>query len=481
MIRKLGDESFGIWVLVFSLVEYCWVLDLGLVSATVKYSAHYRALDQPERVSQIVSTATGYYTALGLAIIAISLAVAPIVPRWFRISPDLHFEFSVLVAVAGVSWGAGAVANVFTACLNGFQRFDVTSKVRLLVSGARTAVILFLLAAGGGLTAIGLATLACQMAGYLYTYIGLRRAFPELRLGRRLIRREVWRELAGYGVHSFRATLASQILDQSAPVIIGHFQPAAAVGYFALPQRLLLYTVEAANRASQVAKSKAAEWSAHQRTGELGGLSAYVNRYCLAMMMPLSILLLVYGYELMRLWVGAAFAAQSAPLVPLFVCSTTLALAAQANSSSMLYAMARHGAYSRFLLGEAVLLSAGLWVIVPRYGHYGAAWIWAVLMIANRALLTPLLLTRELRISWWRYMLSVYVRPLAVAAPVAAAAVALKATLLAGRDLFELGAAAAFIGVVYYGLTYRFSIDPEHRAAILAAIFRRKARSATIN
>src|SRR5450432_4474773 len=29
IIRKLGPERYGIWVLVFSLVEYLWFFDLG--------------------------------------------------------------------------------------------------------------------------------------------------------------------------------------------------------------------------------------------------------------------------------------------------------------------------------------------------------------------------------------------------------------------------------------------------------------------
>ena len=43
VIHHLGDERYGIWVLVFSLVDYYGLVDFGFRSAVVKYAAHFRA------------------------------------------------------------------------------------------------------------------------------------------------------------------------------------------------------------------------------------------------------------------------------------------------------------------------------------------------------------------------------------------------------------------------------------------------------
>jgi hypothetical protein len=37
LIRKLGSDAYGVWILAFGLIEYCWLFDLGFRSATVKY------------------------------------------------------------------------------------------------------------------------------------------------------------------------------------------------------------------------------------------------------------------------------------------------------------------------------------------------------------------------------------------------------------------------------------------------------------
>src|ERR1700675_3793770 len=59
-VRKLGPEGYGIWVLSFSLVEYCVFLDLGFRSATVKYVAHFWALRDTDNVNAILNTALLY-------------------------------------------------------------------------------------------------------------------------------------------------------------------------------------------------------------------------------------------------------------------------------------------------------------------------------------------------------------------------------------------------------------------------------------
>src|SRR6478752_6010964 len=63
MIRKLGADGYGLWTLLFVLVEYYYMFDLGFRAATVKYVAHYRALGDEEKLSEVISTSLAYATA----------------------------------------------------------------------------------------------------------------------------------------------------------------------------------------------------------------------------------------------------------------------------------------------------------------------------------------------------------------------------------------------------------------------------------
>src|SRR5262249_45453822 len=149
--HKLGDEGFGVWTLVFSLIEYYWLLDLGFRSATLKYSAHYRATDEPEKINEIVSTGLLYYSFLALALLLLTVFSSHSIGHLFQMSDTYRAIFPTLIIIIGTSWSLGTVFNVFNACLEGFQRFDISNRIWIVTTGVRAIGCVVLLAMGYGL------------------------------------------------------------------------------------------------------------------------------------------------------------------------------------------------------------------------------------------------------------------------------------------------------------------------------------------
>jgi O-antigen/teichoic acid export membrane protein len=55
--------------------------------------------------------------------------------------------------------------------------------------------------------------------------------------------RNMLKRMGSFGIHTLVGNISQQVLSQSAPLLIGHFLPASFVGFYALPVRLLQYTV----------------------------------------------------------------------------------------------------------------------------------------------------------------------------------------------------------------------------------------------
>jgi hypothetical protein len=168
--------------------------------------------------------------------------------------------------------------------------------------------------------------------------------------------------------------------------------------------------------------------------------------------------------------VGATMAENSAPLLPIFILSYGLVLAAQFNSSSLLFGVNRHGGYARGLVIEAVLYLAALSFAVPRYGIWGAAWVSAILMLAVRGIYTPWLVSQALEYSFTSYMAGIYVRPLLVGVPVVALAKLMKQTILPGRTLPELILAGVVCAAAYLLIAIFACIAPNHRELFFSRI-----------
>jgi hypothetical protein len=73
---------------------------------------------------------------------------------------------------------------------------------------------------------------------------------------------------------------------------------------------------------------------------------------------------------------------------------------------------------------------------------------------------------------------TIYIRPIAAAAPVIAIAYLARATVLPGSNLLQMVAAGALIAVLYYSLAYLICLDQAHRS-LLETWLRRRSQPAS--
>ena len=255
-------------------------------------------------------------------------------------------------------------------------------------------------------------------------------------------------------------------------MLIGHFHPAMFVGFYALPVRLLQYTVEMVARIGLVTNSNAAELSARGDRSSLGALAIYANRYCLILFMPLAVILITHGGPLFLKWVGPEFARHSVPILPVLLLGSVIAIIGQYSSTMLLQGLAKHQIYARGLLVEAVLGVAALWFVIPRYGILGAAWVSSLFMIANRAIFVSWLTSREIGMPFLAFLNAVYTGPLLAAIPTFALSWGLRTTILPGVTWLQLAEAGIVAVAVYYATAYFFCLPPTHRTMIAGSLMR---------
>ena len=361
--------------------------------------------------------------------------------------------------------------HLFLSALDGFQRFDLTSRVMVLQVALRSAGYFIALELGYGLIPMAWIYIATQIMGYLLNFRNFRHVFPQLRLGPEYVSRAMFSDILRYGLKSFVASGSTLALNQTGVLAVGHYLGEASVGYFGLPSRMLQQVTDVVSQVGIVTRSSAAELHATSKREETISLGVYANRYSLALFMPLAVFLLVYGRPLLTRWVhNTVMVEQSAPLLPIFLLAYALVLAAQFSSSSLLYGVGRHGGYARGLVVEAVLYVAGLVWVVPRYGILGAAWVSAALMIAVRGIYTPWLVSRALDYSFVAYMRRIYVRPLVAGIPATAVAWALHSYGLPGATWFQLVVAGGLTSLAYGAVALFLCVTPSHRSLLLSRL-----------
>ncbi len=464
-IRKLGAEGYGVWIIVITLADYLGLMDLGFRSATIKYTAHYRAMGEPGKVNETINTAVLYSSGVTAFTIIGTLPLFRFAARFENISPAYHRRFEILLIAVGIASGAGAVFYIFESSIGAFQRFDIISRISILSTAIRSFGMAAALLAGYGLLGMGAVLMASLTLTYSLDYIAIRRVFPEFRLAPSLATLAMFRQMLAYGIHTFLAAISQLLLNQSAPILIAHYLPTAHAGYYGMAYRVPSYSVDLVSRVGYITSSHSAELAAKNDLGAIATMGIYVNRYCFATFAPMAMAMIVYGKELFRAWLTPEMATMSAPLLPVLATGITLGIAAQFNSSSILYGLGKHKGYAIAVAVEAVLCVAGLYLAIPRYGIMGAAWVVSALLVLNRGLVASWLLSRAVHVGMAAYLRGIYVSPFLVAIPTMSMSLWVKRRWLPGSNLREVLVGGALLAMVYYAAAFFFCLESEHRKA----------------
>jgi O-antigen/teichoic acid export membrane protein len=472
IIRKLGSERYGIWVLVFSLVEYLWFFDLGFNTSVTQFVAKYRARNEPDQINRVINTGLLYFCAVGIVFALATMLIAWRGVELFKIADPVNREdFRVMILIVGLGWALNFPLHFFSSCLDAFQRYDHLTRTlvaQLLIRSVGCALLLYF---GFGLKALGVVVVLGQLVGNSLAMLAFVSVFPQMRLSSLYVKFALVTEMWSYGVHSFVANISNLLLNQGAPFIIGHLSGASLVGYYSFPSKLLGYSVDAVTRIGFVTRSNVVEMQTKGDEKSVYSLGIYLNRYCVTLFLPLVIFLLVYGTELLRRWVKVEeVAIASGPLLPVISLTTMFAVAGQFNSTSMLYGLSRHDRMARGLLLEAILGIIGIWLVLPHYGILGVAWVVGMLAVLDRGLYVPWLVCRALDSSFLGYMRGIYLRPVLTAIPVLLAAKALKTAGVSGQTWTQLILMGAFTSVAFFLPAFFTCATREHRRMMLHAL-----------
>ena len=388
----------------------------------------------------------------------------------FQVSASYLPDFRLLLLAFGLSWAFGLCFTTFTASLEAFQRFDLSSRLAVFNTILRASSIATLLGLGYGLRGAAAAAVCCQWIFYLLSLVTFLRVFPGFRLSLALADRAMLGRLGRFGWDTLPSTAAWLLLLQGPALLIGRLLPTAYVGYYMVAHRLVQTSLELVWRVGSVTNSKTAELASHGRMDDIARLAERANRLCFMLYAPIALGALVFGDRLLATWYSERLASQSGLALMLLASAAWFAEAGQFNSSSVLFGLARQRVYSRLLLGEALVTMAGMAAVIGAGGLAGAAAVAAAAMLVNRAIVLPWLTCRVLAIPVTRFWWAIHGRTLGAAAVAVVFGYAIRAGMLPGRTLLEVLAASGLMTVVYGLVAFRWALTATEREDLTARI-----------
>jgi O-antigen/teichoic acid export membrane protein len=288
------------------------MFDLGLSRATVRFVAEATVTGQ-QRVREVVLASIFSQAAMGcVGGVLVFLAAPLLVHHVFKIPAATQPEAIAMFRVLSLHVPVIISLNALRAALEGAQRFDISTALRIPGSLASVAIPALIAPAGGSLGMI------------LWVLLGARVALlaGSVQFVKRVLLPEGWvlpsdlralREMLGYSGWVAVSAAVGPILGNFDRVTVGSIIGSAALGYYS-------GAAEAANRFglipvtafSAMLPALAATHASEGRDRSLAVTRAARRQLC-ALFFPLCFGLFVFGPALLGVWLGPDFARAAGP------------------------------------------------------------------------------------------------------------------------------------------------------------------------
>src|SRR5437868_15047676 len=141
ILHRLGDEAFGLWVLIFSVTGYYGLFDLGIRSSIVRYVAKYSATNNYEELNRLINTAMASYGTVGILALLVTFGGAFYVASIFKISTNFLSTARSLFLMVGTAVSLGFPLGVFGGILEGLQRIYLLNFTNICCTFLRAFLI----------------------------------------------------------------------------------------------------------------------------------------------------------------------------------------------------------------------------------------------------------------------------------------------------------------------------------------------------
>jgi O-antigen/teichoic acid export membrane protein len=354
LVALMGLERWGLFTLALAMVGVFGVFDLGVGQALTRSIAERIGAGRGEEAPALVGAALAALLGLSSVIAALAWAAMPfLVEQLLRVPAALREEALTALRVLAAAAPLVVLNAALWGVLAAYQRFRVANLVNMPVAAFYYLGPVLTLLVWDSLVGVMLALVACRLAMTVAYAVLVRRALPagvpvfralRLRLVAPLLRLGGWMTFAG---------LLTQALTYADRFLIGAFLSLTAVAFYATPLDLVLRAWIIPVAVAQTLlpamsggfATRAADTAHLLRRGAL---------LIAALVLPACLILSGAAWELLRLWLGAEFAAGSAGVLSLLAAGVFFACVGFAPGA-LLDAIGRPDATARFVLLQATL------------------------------------------------------------------------------------------------------------------------------
>jgi O-antigen/teichoic acid export membrane protein len=242
LVHRLGDNTYGFWILVMSFMSYYTLLRMGFSSAVSRFLS--RAVGRKSENDMSAIASTSFYIYL---IISVLMVIATLILFFFGTSLFSNVKqydallFKILIIILGVNTALAPPMSVFGAVLVSHLKYTVGEIINITHLLLLNGLIFLFVSLGKGLIYIAFTYFVCNLAKSLFIYFYIKKTHSEVQIKWSFFSRKKLRELFSFSFFAFISQLAETLRYKLDTIVITFFIGLAAVTYYNIAASMVNY------------------------------------------------------------------------------------------------------------------------------------------------------------------------------------------------------------------------------------------------
>lgn len=462
IVRGLGDESYGAFALIASIIGYFALIDINVTSGSVKYVAEHNARGERRELVEVINFGGLVYLVIGLiGASAVFLSADFLTGQVFAISAPQKPLVTSTLRVAALGFFLTQLQVYLNSIPQSLQRYDLTAALETAFGVGVPLGTVGLLWLGYGLWELVAFRVAASAVNVLLLALVIGRIVPDFHWVRPS--RRVARKVAAFSGYAYLSRIAAVTYHHADKLIIGALAGMAELAYFTVPATLVNRLLGLTFRLGSVLYPVASELDALGEHEKLGRIYLSASRYLNYINTFFVLIVSLFAYQILYWWIGEEFAGHGRWIMIMMALS--MLLDSFTNLPSLLNDGLGHPRMTgMFAVTRAVTGLAFTLVLTQRLGIVGAALSHLAASAVMSALFLVVIHRRTMPVSLGRVLLHSYLPSASIAS--------VCGILICGfgsfrsHDMMHVVQSAGLLTAVYLFLGATLVVEPAHRKQI---------------
>ena len=375
MLKLLGQNEYGLYSLVASVISYLSVLDMGFGNAMIRFVSRSIARDNKEEEGKINGLFLFLYTIISVITLIIGFILIKNIGLLFSetLTVDELNKAKVLMIILVITMALSFPLSVFDSYIIANEKFTFIKLLNIIKTVLQPITILAVLYMGYKSLALVIITSVYTLLFHICNlYYCKKKLKMKLYFKLKEIDKKLFKEIAFYSLFIFLNIIVDHLYNNTDQIILGSVSGTIAVSIYAIATKITYINQTCSTTISGLFLPKITKTLESEKGEEkTSNIFIRVSRIQLYIMMLILSGFFVFGKTFITLWVGKEYL--DAYYIVLLLIGPSIIPLTQNLGITIIQAKNKHGFRSIIYIIIAII---NVFISIPlakKYGGVGAA------------------------------------------------------------------------------------------------------------